>query len=76
MATFRLPNITGLSEKEQISQINRYLFQLVGELQFTINTLENKVSRLETNLQELASKSATTATKADANGSMSGASGL
>ena len=76
MATFRLPNVTGLSEKEQISQINRYLFQLVGELQFTINTLENKVSRLETNLQELASKSATTATKADANGSMSGASGL
>lgn len=72
MATLRLPNITGLSEKEQISQINRYLFQLVGELQFTINNLENEVSRLETNLQEIASKSATTVIKTNSNGSTSG----
>lgn len=33
----RLPNITGLSEKEQISQIRTYLYQLVEELQFAIN---------------------------------------
>ena len=47
MATFRLPNITGLTEKEQLSQINRYLFQLVGELQFTINNLENELNSLK-----------------------------
>ncbi len=48
MASFRLPNITGLTEKEQLSQINRYLFQLVGELQFTINNLENELNSLKT----------------------------
>ena len=47
MATFRLPNITGLTEKEQLSQINRYLFQLVGELQFVVNNLENEVNSLK-----------------------------
>ena len=47
MATFRLPNITGLTEKEQLSQINRYLFQLVGELQFVVNDLENEVNSLK-----------------------------
>lgn len=33
----RFPNITGLSEKEQISQIRKYLYQLVEELQFALN---------------------------------------
>ena len=33
----RYPNITGISEKEQISQIRTYLYQLVDELQFSIN---------------------------------------
>lgn len=52
MATLRLPNITGLTEKEQLSQINRYLFQLVGELQFTINNLENEVNSLKTTISQ------------------------
>lgn len=38
-ANLRLPNITGLSEKEQILQIKNYLFQLVGDLQFELNNL-------------------------------------
>ena len=50
MATFRLPNITGLTEKEQLSQINRYLFQLVGELQFVVSDLENEVNRLKSTI--------------------------
>lgn len=33
----RLPNITGLSEKEQILQIKSYLYQLVNDLQFAFN---------------------------------------
>lgn len=36
-ANLRLPNINGLSEKEQILQIKNYLYQLVGELQFALN---------------------------------------
>lgn len=35
----RLPNINGLSEKEQIAQIRSYLHQLVGELEFAFSTL-------------------------------------
>lgn len=50
MATFRLPNITGLTEKEQLSQINRYLFQLVGELQFVVSNLENEVNSLKSTI--------------------------
>lgn len=33
----RYPNITGLSEREQIAQIKSYLYQLVDELQFAVN---------------------------------------
>ena len=33
----RLPNITGLSEREQILQIKSYLYQLVNDLQFAFN---------------------------------------
>lgn len=35
-AKLRLPNINGLSEKEQIAQIKTYLYQLVGELQYAL----------------------------------------
>ena len=34
----RLPNINGLSEKEQLAQIRSYLHQLVGELEFAFST--------------------------------------
>lgn len=37
----RLPNITGLSEREQLLQIKSYLYQLVGELQFALNDTSN-----------------------------------
>lgn len=33
----RLPNITGLSEREQILQIKSYLYQLVNDLQFAFD---------------------------------------
>ena len=38
----KLPNITGLSEKEQILQIKSYLYQLVNDLQFALNDTSNK----------------------------------
>ena len=40
----RLPNITGKTEKEKIAQMENYLYQLVGDLQFVINSLEEPSS--------------------------------
>lgn len=37
----RLPNITGYTEKEQLAQIKSYLYQLVQQLQFTLDSLGN-----------------------------------
>lgn len=35
----RLPNITGLTEKEQLSQIRSYLYQLIPQLQWELDNL-------------------------------------
>ena len=40
----RLPRITGATEKEQLQQMNNYLYQLVGDLQHALNTLEASIS--------------------------------
>lgn len=40
----RLPNITGLSEKEQITQIRSYLYQLVTDLQVAFNTSDSSLN--------------------------------
>lgn len=39
MGALRLPNINGLSEKEMIQQIRNYLYQLVGDLQYELDSL-------------------------------------
>jgi hypothetical protein len=36
----RYPNITGLSEREQLSQMKSYLHQLVDQLQWAFNTID------------------------------------
>lgn len=36
----RLPNITGVTEREQLSQIKAYLYQLVQQLQWALGTVE------------------------------------
>ena len=43
----RYPNISGLSEKEQISQIKSYLHQLVDQLNYAFPTLGNGGSTYE-----------------------------
>ena len=40
----RLPNITGTTEKEQLTQTKNYLYQLVGDIQYALNDLEKKAS--------------------------------
>lgn len=34
------PNVSGASEKEQITQLRNYLVQLVGDLQFVLDNLD------------------------------------
>lgn len=36
----RLPNITGVTEREQLSQIKGYLYQLVQQLQWALSTID------------------------------------
>ena len=40
----RLPNITGTTERQQLSQIKSYLHQLVSQLQFAMNNLDTSVA--------------------------------
>ena len=40
----RLPSITGKTEKEKLVQMENYLYQLVGDLQFIINSMEEPSS--------------------------------
>ncbi len=37
---FRLPNITGATEREQLAQIKSYLFTLVEQLQWAVNNID------------------------------------
>ena len=38
----RMPNIKGATDAEQIAQIKSYLYQIVEQLQFIIDTLDNQ----------------------------------
>ena len=40
MVNLRFPNIKGANEREQLKEMQSYLHQLVGELQFALNTIE------------------------------------
>ena len=40
MIDIRLPNITGKTEAEQLSQIKSYLYQFAGQLQWALSTVE------------------------------------
>lgn len=51
----RLPNITGLTEREQLTQIKSYLYQLVGQLQWSLNNLETTTSTAVVNAPKSAS---------------------
>lgn len=44
MIDLKLPNITGETPEEQIQQIHRYLYQLVQELNWALDTLSNQAS--------------------------------
>ena len=53
----RLPNITGLTEREQLSQVKSYLYQLVGQLQFALNNIDATASNAVVNAPKTTPKS-------------------
>lgn len=42
MTNFRYPNITGKTDAEKLQQMERFLRQLVDQLNFVISSLERK----------------------------------
>ena len=42
MIDIRLPNINGATTPEQVAQIRSYLYQFAGQLNWALNTLENR----------------------------------
>lgn len=42
MTEIRLPNITGVTEKEQLIQIKNYLYQLTGQLNFALKSVNGE----------------------------------
>lgn len=44
MVDIRLPTITGATEREQLAQIKSYLYQLAGQLQFALSTIDTSAS--------------------------------
>ena len=51
----RLPNITGLTEREQLSQIKSYLMQLAQQLQWALDTVSSSSSQ-NTAVQQVSSR--------------------
>ncbi len=62
MAEIRLPNINGATEKEQLSQIKNYLYQLTGQLNFALKNMGSESSK---NVTYLPNKNNSTTTPVD-----------
>ena len=62
----RLPHITGLTEKEQLKQINTYLFQLAEQLQWALNNADTSSHTVIIKQQPIS----TTPSSAGSNGRM------
>lgn len=60
MFDFRLPSITGKTEREQTEQIKSYLYQLAEQLQFALNDIEQRMQRMEANTTSTDDESAST----------------
>lgn len=49
MTEIRLPHITGVTEQEQLMQVKNYLYQMVGQLNFALKTVNNE----DRNIQQI-----------------------
>lgn len=59
MYELRLPNITGTTEREQLSQVKSYLYGFVENLQWILNTIDTSVVSVNTAIQEEKPKTTT-----------------
>ncbi len=50
MIDLRLPNIKGVTEREQLKEIKGYLYQLTEQLQFALNSINTSSSQVVTNI--------------------------
>ena len=62
MVELRLPNIKGVTEREQLMEIRAYLYQLTEQLQFALNSIENNSSQTVTTLPRVSSPVSTAST--------------
>ena len=61
MVELRLPSIKGATEREQLAEIRGYLFQLVGDLQFALNSINTSSTQVVANVPRVASSAVSTA---------------
>lgn len=62
----RLPNITGSNDREQLSQIKSYLYQLTSQLQWALNTIDTSSTSKSVVVQTQQNKVTTPQQQADA----------
>lgn len=64
MIDLRLPNIKGVTEREQLKEIKGYLYQLTEQLQFALNSINTSSSQVVTNIPIVSSPVSTASTGA------------
>lgn len=62
MVELRLPNIKGVTEREQLMEIRAYLYQLTEQLQFALNSIDNTSSQTATTIPRVSSPVSTAST--------------
>lgn len=48
------PNINGATDREQMVQMKRYLFQLVDQLNYTMDLLDSNTEQVKAEIEEKA----------------------
>ena len=61
MVELRLPSIKGATEREQLAEIRGYLYQLVGELQFALNSINTSPTQVVATIPRVTSSAVSTA---------------
>lgn len=72
----RLPNITGSSEREQLTQVKSYLYQLTEQLQFALNSMESSPQSVANAPASTANASGGSASEVDAQATFNAVKGL
>lgn len=68
---FRLPNITGTTEKEQIAQLKNYLLQFIPQLQWAMNTMDTQKTAIVSTIVRSGASNPSGASSTDAEATFS-----